>query len=264
MGRGIVGLFKDPKLTIEAARNLNGRLIDEKDVLRIGVKGYSSGVLFEDDISVNPRKLFDGLRRILSDRGVEFKRCENSRLVVSGATTISYAMADLERVSGEIYVVASGAWTKDICRPLGYNPQILPARGLVMLIQTGGARIVENAVFLEDYGIDMVQNDIDTFRMSSFFELVGFRSGFDDSRKKWLFRTATEHLIAADKLKSSEVETGVGFRPCTPDQIPVIGKMPGYENAYVASGNCRLGMTLAPVTGLMIRSLIHGDPWMVP
>jgi len=54
------------------------------------------------------------------------------------------------------------------------------------------------------------------------------------------------------------VEEGVGFRPCTPDQRPVIGVVPGYENAYIASGNCRLGVTLAPATASILRSMIVG------
>ena len=63
------------------------------------------------------------------------------------------------------------------------------------------------------------------------------------------------HVVKSDKAKI--VEEGVGFRPCTPDQMPVIGLVPGYKNAYIASGNCRLGITLAPATARLLVSMLN-------
>jgi len=50
----------------------------------------------------------------------------------------------------------------------------------------------------------------------------------------------------------------MGYRPCTPDQYPIIGKVPGFQNVFVASGNCRLGVTLAPATAVILRAMING------
>ena len=40
--------------------------------------------------------------------------------------------------------------------------------------------------------------------------------------------------------------------------MPVIGRVPEYDNLFVATGNCRLGITLAPVTAYIIRALVDG------
>jgi len=58
------------------------------------------------------------------------------------------------------------------------------------------------------------------------------------------------------------VDEGIGFRPCTPDQFPLVGAIPGCDNAFVASGNCRLGVTLAPATAFLIRSMIAGRDYL--
>ena len=50
-----------------------------------------------------------------------------------------------------------------------------------------------------------------------------------------------------------------GFRPITPDGLPVIGRLPGFENLLVASGHAMLGVTLAPVTGEAIAELLTND-----
>ncbi|MDG6929160.1 MAG: FAD-binding oxidoreductase, partial [Nitrososphaerota archaeon] len=60
------------------------------------------------------------------------------------------------------------------------------------------------------------------------------------------------------RVRVEGVVQGVGFRPCTPDQRPVVGGVPGHPNVFVNSGQCRLGMTLAPVSGHTVASLIAG------
>jgi glycine/D-amino acid oxidase-like deaminating enzyme len=39
--------------------------------------------------------------------------------------------------------------------------------------------------------------------------------------------------------------------------MPLIGPVPGYKNAYIASGNCRLGVTLAPATARLLVSMLN-------
>ena len=50
------------------------------------------------------------------------------------------------------------------------------------------------------------------------------------------------------------------MRPLTPDGLPVIGRAPGFDNLFVATGHAMLGITLAPVTGLAIAELVLGSP----
>jgi glycine oxidase len=50
-----------------------------------------------------------------------------------------------------------------------------------------------------------------------------------------------------------------GLRPGTPDGLPLLGRMPGYENWWVASGHGRSGIQLAPATALVMSDLILGQ-----
>jgi D-amino-acid dehydrogenase len=49
-----------------------------------------------------------------------------------------------------------------------------------------------------------------------------------------------------------------GLRPCTPDGLPVIGRVPGHSGAFVATGHAMLGLTLGPVTGALMADLVTG------
>ena len=53
-----------------------------------------------------------------------------------------------------------------------------------------------------------------------------------------------------------------GMRPTTPDDLPLIGTVPGFDHLYVATGHGMLGVTLAPATGAALAPLVLEDRTM--
>ena len=47
-----------------------------------------------------------------------------------------------------------------------------------------------------------------------------------------------------------------GLRPGSPDDLPIMGRLPSRENVYVATGHFRNGILLAPITGKLMSQLI--------
>lgn len=58
--------------------------------------------------------------------------------------------------------------------------------------------------------------------------------------------------------KLSVVRVWTGFRPATPDNLPYIGKIPGFENVYAAAGHEGLGITTSLGTAELIADEIMG------
>ena len=255
--KGVVGLYIDANIAAKAARELSGQFIDGEEAHRLGFKGFGGGVLFEEELSVNPAKLFSQLREKLSKMGARILIGKEARLIGT-PPRINSAVVDSEKLTGDVFVVAAGAWSRELCKPLGYDPPIIPARGLAMIFDTGGAKLAGYPTLLEDYGIPVVQHNQNTLSVAGFFELRGFQSTFSESRKSWLLNILSKHLEDQNKLRY--VKEGVGFRPCTPDQLPLISRVPRYENLFIASGHCRLGITLAAATGYVVESMIAGKP----
>ena len=188
--------------------------------------------MFEEELSVNPAKLFSQPREKLSKMGARILIGKEARLIGT-PPRINSAVVDSEKLTGDVFVVAAGAWSRELCRPLGYDPPIIPARGLAMIFDTGGAKLAGYPTLLEDYGIPVVQHNQNTLSVTGFFELRGFQSTFSESRKSWLPNILSKHLEDQNKLRY--VKEGVGFRPCTPDQLPLISRVPRYENLFIAT-----------------------------
>jgi glycine oxidase len=53
------------------------------------------------------------------------------------------------------------------------------------------------------------------------------------------------------------VETWAGFRPATPDGLPIIGEDPDVSGLLYATGHFRNGILLTPVTAAAIADIIQ-------
>lgn len=59
--------------------------------------------------------------------------------------------------------------------------------------------------------------------------------------------------------KAGPSVTQACMRPCPPDAMPMLGKLPNTSNAFVACGHNCWGITWAPVTGLIMSELMLDD-----
>ena len=62
---------------------------------------------------------------------------------------------------------------------------------------------------------------------------------------------ALQELGSAELLREQAC-----YLPCTTDNLPVIGRVPGLENAYVATGHSCWGILNAPATGEALAELL--------
>src|SRR2546428_12848626 len=83
---------------------------------------------------------------------------------------------------------------------------------------------------------------------------VGFRSSIGGSGVSWLVTSALQVVPALANCSINEIWTGL--RPKTPDNLPILGKAPGWENVTVAVGHGSVGIMLSPITGKTIAELV--------
>ena len=87
-------------------------------------------------------------------------------------------------------------------------------------------------------------------------EDVGFRKGPTPRGIAGLMAAAAAVLPIVQDLPL--VETWAGFRPATPDHMPVIGADPDLSGLIYATGHYRNGILLAPITAACVAALIDG------
>ena len=63
-------------------------------------------------------------------------------------------------------------------------------------------------------------------------------------------------LKVESPLNKEEVWTG--YRPLSPDGLPMIGRLKKFKNLYVNSGQGMMGMSLGPISGKILADTILG------
>ena len=61
---------------------------------------------------------------------------------------------------------------------------------------------------------------------------------------------------APSMFQATVVETRAGSRPVTPDARPILGRLPEWSNAYVATGHGTEGLLLGPYSALIVAQLV--------
>ncbi len=236
-------LYGDVRSAEREARRTGGRLLGRGELLELGFSGFEAGVE-QESRWINPHVVMDEISRMLREDGVEVLRAE-ARLRASAPGVVGVA----DPLPGaDVYVVAAGAWTDEVCRGVGCSLGIEPARGVVVLAEREGT-VPGLPALLEGLGAVVAPHLGRALRITGYFELVGYDANVD--RRARALLSAVGGRLRAGPLRP--VEVGAGMRPCSYDQLPVVGKVPGYENLFVATGGCRRGMTMAP---LMARALV--------
>ena len=148
-------------------------------------------------------------------------------------------------------VLTSGAWTGQIATSLDLELSFVPIRGQMLLLKTASP-LVHNVINMGQRYI-LARDDGHTL-IGSNEEESGFELGTTDSVLKSLFDFAL-HLLPG--LKSAEqVDAWSGLRPMTFDGFPMIGRVPGVANLYVAAGHHRSGLHLSPGTAVLIADML--------
>ena len=87
-------------------------------------------------------------------------------------------------------------------------------------------------------------------------EMVGWDASFDDRMLRRMIARAAEFIPSLAALEM--VRTWIGFRPATPDKLPLIGAWPAIPGLWVAAGHEGLGITTSLGTAQIIADLVTG------
>jgi D-amino-acid dehydrogenase len=215
-------------------------------------RGVVGGILLEQERHVRPETLTAGLVGRLRGLGVEIR----TGVAVTGLARRGAALTGVETTGGvlqaETFLIAAGAWSGSLARWAGLRLPLEAGKGYSITIARPAAQL-RYPVYLEEARI-ACSNFTGALRLAGTMELSGVNSNVD-SRRLAAMRRAADRYLGDWQRGDGQVEW-MGMRPVTPDGLPVMGRMPGWDNLYIATGHAMLGVTLAPATGVAIAELI--------
>lgn len=200
----------------------------------------------------DPRKIVEGLRRFLVERGVSIRAAEVLDLKRADANRISISLADGSSIATEYAVVAAGAWSGILATRMGEAVLLESERGYNTTLGKPGVNVSRQLIFPEG---KFVATPLECgLRVGGAAEFGGLRAPANYDRSRALIRLALEFLPGLD---TREGTVWSGHRPATPDSLPVIGPSTRSANVIYAFGHGHLGLTQAATTGRLVCDLIY-------
>ena len=155
-------------------------------------------------------------------------------------------------LEADAFVIAAGAWSGLLAERFGISLPLQAGKGYSITI-TPPAVNLNGPVYIPERKI-VTSPFAGALRIGGTMELSGVNDDLDERRIGAIRRGAERFLPGS--LEGAGASEWVGMRPLMPDGLPVIGRAPGYDNLYIATGHAMLGVTLAPATAQAIADLI--------
>jgi D-amino-acid dehydrogenase len=231
------------------------RLLALEPHLRPVAKG---GVHFSEPLSTSdPGALVRAYADLFVKRGGRLVKGDARSLAQSGGDwTVMTADGPLRAAD---VVVAMGAWSSDVFRPLGYRLPLGVKRGYHMHygVEAGAALTrpvydVENAFIMAPMARGV--------RLTTGAEFARRDDAPSPAHLNRLEPAARELFPLAERR---DAEPWLGKRPCLPDMKPVIGPAPRHKGLWFDFGHQHLGLTLGPVSGRLLAELMAGETPLV-
>ncbi|OGR83979.1 MAG: glycine oxidase ThiO [Elusimicrobia bacterium RIFCSPLOWO2_01_FULL_54_10] len=235
-----------------------GRITQDYPFLKNNPDG---GLLAPEDGQVSSSHLVQALCDAAKKLGVDVFESESFDDPVLKAPRQGFLETNISRFTAGHFIFATGAWTG---RLLGGGVPIDPVKGQILIYETpegwGKAKGWETPIYCGKvpcnvpavcYLVPKSDNEV-------WVGSTGEKRGLDKSENTEatlaLAKAAAEVLpeISTFKLKS----VWMGLRPGTPDGLPLLGLLPGFDNVHVASGHFRNGILLSAVTGKIFADIL--------
>ncbi len=234
----------------------NARLAEIEPGLanRLSAGGLSAALFAPDEAQLrNPRHL-RALIAACRQRGVMITEGAGAEDFETDGPRLEAVRTATDRLPAGAFCVTSGSWSGPLLARLGSEVPLKPIRGQMALLRSE-SRVIDRVINLgKRYLVPRIDGRT---LVGSTEEDVGFVKRTTVEAIGELLRFATR-LVPA--LGDATLETSwAGLRPATPDERPYLGRVPGFDNAFVAAGHFRSGLQFSPATAVVMRQLMLGQ-----
>jgi glycine oxidase len=224
------------RLTARNVEVLTGRAVRRAEpLLNHRVR---AGVLATEDRAVDPRAVHAALLVAAERAGVRIE---------------ARAVRDPGAVDADQVVIAAG------CGSAQFGLPVRPVRGVVLRLRAAADQAVPRTTvrgYVKGHSVYIVTRENGEVVVGATSDERGFdRTTGTAGAVHDLLRRCIELVPETAEYHLEEVS--VGFRPGTPDNLPLLGRLD--ERTIAATGHYRNGIALIPATATAIAAMLRGD-----
>lgn len=258
------------KHTVEKAHELglsDTKLLSkqELDAMEPHTRIVSRGaILFNCDAHCYPNRLMQNLIHYLEKSGVHLQRNEavtgfekkGGRITKVFTNT---AGGNKKEYTGDEIIIATGSWGRETAAMLDVKIPLMPGRGYSITLENSPYRVNYPAVMVEGRAA-ITPMDGNKIRFGGTMEITSHKTPPRMNRVEGILNAVKRFYPDFDVPMPSMDQIWYGYRPCSADGLPYIGRTKKISNLVVATGHSMLGLSLGAGTGKIVGEIINGQP----
>ena len=224
----------------------NKSLFNDTDIQRLEPRTTNearSGIYIDGQGQVDPYKLTLAFAGAAEALGATIKYGEVTGLKSqSGKVTgLNTALGDME---ADAVVMCIGSWSHQIGDWIGTSVPVEPLKGQTMHIEIDGPPIPCMIHHVASYVAPKIAGYVVAGTYDGF---LGYDTTIHEQGKVQI--TEGVETVCPGVMEGKIVNHVTGLRPVSADFLPILGPIPGFDGAYIATGHQRAGILLSAITG---------------
>ncbi len=228
-------------------------------VPQLDLDGVVAGTFYERDGLVDPNGVLQGFARAASRAGALLR----TSVRVTGAVVRAGAVESVTTTAGEFsagsFVLAAGPWSGEVGQLFGIEVPVQPIRRQIA-VTAPIPGITRDFPFVVDFSRSLYfhyEGGGILTGMSNHAEPPGFTTTVDEGWRDQHLEAAMQRLpLLADAEIANQ---WAGLYEVTPDDQPILGRLPQLVNLYACTGFSGHGLMHGPAAGLLTAEEILDD-----
>lgn len=215
-------------------------------------------VLFKCDSHLYPNKLMKSLLNWMQSNGVTLLPNEKVKSFEKNNGRITKVVTDKSSYTADTIVVATGTWSREIASELDISLPLMPGRGYSITLENSPYKLNHPAILVEGK-VAVTPMDGNKIRFGGTMEITTMSRPPQIGRVEGILNTVKKFLPQFNIPIPNINDVWYGYRPCSPDGMPYIGRLTKLQNCIVATGHAMIGLSLGAGTGLLVKQLANEE-----
>ncbi|HEV7783075.1 MAG TPA: FAD-dependent oxidoreductase [Chitinophagaceae bacterium] len=214
-------------------------------------------ILFNCDAHCYPNKLMRQLIAYLEKQGVKLVRNEEVIQFEKNNGKISKVITASNAYEQDEVIIATGSWGRETAKLLSVRIPLMPGRGYSVTLADSPYKVNYPAVLLEGRAA-ITPMDGNKIRFGGTMEITSHKTPPRMNRVQGILDAVKRFYPDFNVPFPAKENIWYGYRPCSADGLPYIGRVKKYNNLVVATGHSMLGLSLGAGTGKLVEEIITG------